>query len=74
MERALDIIISEKELSANTKKNYYNRLNAFKKYIEDSKVDDNLELLTQRGINNYKSYLQEKAKKIKDKKVVVQLI
>ena len=68
MERALDIIISEKELSANTKKNYYNRLNAFKKYIEDSKVDDNLELLTQRGINNYKSYLQEKAKKNKGQK------
>lgn len=60
LDRALDIIISENELSANTKKNYYNRLNAFKKYIEDSKVDDNLELLTQRGINNYKSYLQEK--------------
>lgn len=60
LDRALDIIISENELSANTKKNYYNRLNAFKKYIEDSKVDDNLELLTQRGINNYKIYLQEK--------------
>ena len=68
LERALDIILSEKELSENTKKNYYNRLNAFKKYIEDSKVDDNLELLTQRGINNYKSYLQEKAKKNKGQK------
>lgn len=65
LDRALDIIISENELSANTKKNYYNRLNAFKKYIEDSKVDDNLELLTQRGINNYQEYLQREAAKVK---------
>ncbi len=65
LDRALDIIISEKELSANTKKNYYDRLNAFKKYIKDSKVDDNLELLTQRGINNYQEYLQREAAKVK---------
>ena len=40
-------------------------MNAFKKYIKDSKVDDNLELLTQRGINNYQEYLQTEADKVK---------
>ena len=39
-------------------------MNAFKKYIKDSKVDDNLELLTQRGINNYQEYLQTEADKV----------
>lgn len=66
MERALDIIFSEKELSKNTKKNYLKQLNAFIKYIKDSKVDDNLELLTQRGINNYQDYLRGKDCGIKD--------
>ena len=66
MERALEIIFSEKELSENTKKNYLKKLNAFIKYIKDSKVDDNLELLTQRGINDYQDYLRGKDCGIKD--------
>ena len=60
LERALEIIFSEKELSKNTKKNCLKKLNAFIKYIKDSKVDDNLELLTQRGINDYQDYLRGK--------------
>lgn len=66
LERALEIIFYEKELSKNTKKNYLKQLNAFKKYIKDSKVDDNLELLTQRGINDYQDYLRGKDCGIKD--------
>ena len=66
LERALEIIFSEKELSKNTKKNCLKKLNAFIKYIKDSKVDDNLELLTQRGINDYQDYLRGKDCGIKD--------
>ena len=66
LDRALDIIFSEKELSKTTKKNYLKQLNAFIKYIKDSKVDDNLELLKQRGINNYQEYLRGKDCGIKD--------
>ena len=61
LERALEIYIKKgKTKTVSTLRGYENKMNAFKKYIKDSKVDDNLELLTQRGINNYKSYLQEK--------------
>ena len=66
LERALEIYISKsKSLSTATLRGYENKMNAFKKYIKDSKVDDNLELLTQRGINNYQEYLQTEADKVK---------
>lgn len=66
LERALEIYISRtKSLSPSTLRGYDNKMNAFKKYIKDSKVDDNLELLTQRGINNYQEYLQTEADKVK---------
>lgn len=66
LERALEIYISRtKSLSPSTLRGYENKMNAFKKYIKDSKVDDNLELLTQRGINNYQEYLQTEADKVK---------
>ena len=65
LERALEIYKSKsKSLSAATLRGYENKMNAFKKYIKDSKVDDNLELLTQRGINNYQEYLQTEADKV----------
>lgn len=64
LERALEIYISRtKSLSPSTLRGYENKMNAFKKYIKDSK--DNLELLTQRGINNYQEYLQTEADKVK---------
>ena len=66
LERALEIYKSKsKSLSLSTLRGYENKMNAFKKYIKDSKVDDNLELLTQRGINNYQEYLQTEADKVK---------
>lgn len=65
LERALEIYISRsKSVSPSTLRGYENKMNAFKKYIKDSKVDDNLELLTQRGINNYQEYLLKEATKI----------
>lgn len=66
LERALEIYISKsKSLSTATLRGYENKMNAFKKYIKDSKVDDNLELLTQRGLNDYQEYLQREAAKVK---------
>ena len=66
LERALEIYKSKsKSLSTATLRGYENKMNAFKKYIKDSKVDDNLKLLTQRGINDYQEYLQREAAKVK---------
>lgn len=66
LERALEIYIKRgKSKTVSTLRGYDNKMNAFKKYIKDSKVDDNLELLTQRGINNYQEYLQTEADKVK---------
>lgn len=66
LERALEIYIKKgKTKTVSTLRGYDNKMNAFKKYIKDSKVDDNLELLTQRGINNYQEYLQTEADKVK---------
>ena len=57
LERALEIYIKRgKSKTVSTLRGYDNKMNAFKKYIKDSKVDDNLELLTQRGINDYQDY------------------
>ena len=65
LERALEIYIKKgKTKTVSTLRGYDNKMNAFKKYIKDSKVDDNLELLTQRGINNYQEYLQTEADKV----------
>jgi hypothetical protein len=65
LERALEIYIKKgKTKTVSTLRGYENKMNAFKKYIKDSKVDDNLELLTQRGINNYQEYLQTEADKV----------
>ncbi len=65
LERALEIYISRtKSLSTATLRGYENKMNAFKKYIKDSKVDDNLELLTQRGLNDYQEYLLKESEKI----------
>lgn len=65
LERALEIYKSKsKSLSAATLRGYENKMNAFKKYIKDSKVDDNLKLLTQRGINDYQEYLLKESEKV----------
>ena len=65
LERALEIYKSKsKSLSTATLRGYENKMNAFKKYIKDSKVDDNLELLTQRGLNDYQEYLLKESEKI----------
>lgn len=65
LERALEIYKSKsKSLSTATLRGYENKMNAFKKYIKDSKVDDNLELLTQRGLNDYQEYLLKESEKV----------
>ena len=65
LERALEIYKSKsKSLSAATLRGYENKMNAFKKYIKDSKVDDNLKLLTQRGLNDYQEYLLKESEKV----------
>lgn len=65
LERALEIYKSKsKSLSTATLRGYENKMNAFKKYIKDSKVDDNLKLLTQRGLNDYQEYLLKKSEKV----------
>lgn len=65
LERALEIYKSKsKSLSTATLRGYENKMNAFKKYIKDSKVDDNLKLLTQRGLNDYQEYLLKESEKV----------
>ena len=65
LERALEIYTTEKKQNENTIRNYYNRLKAFIKYITNNQLSDNIDLLTQRGLNDYKDYLLNEANKTK---------
>ena len=64
IERALNIYLSNNQCSENTIRNYKNRLSAFCDYITNCNLNDNIELLTQRGLNNYLEYLQNEASKL----------